>query len=105
MSDILHTIALQADELTAKGLTVEQALTGAAIQFGAKTGHMGLLPVTDVNTKERKVALVAIPPEGMDDEPVIPVAILIDGNPFEQFVPTEHEAEALAEIESLKRAA
>lgn len=94
-----NTSADNAHELAAKGLTREHELALTGISLGALLGKIGLMAVQDINTGERKAALVAIAPDGLEDEPVIPLAILIEGNPFAQYAPLG------VDLEEYKRAA
>jgi hypothetical protein len=81
------TTADNAHELAAKGLTREHELALTGIGLGALIGKIGLMAVQDINTGEKRAAIVACPPDGLEDEPVIPLAILIEGDPFAQYAP------------------
>jgi hypothetical protein len=74
----------------AKGVPAHDLIVAKGIELGFHVKKIGLMRITDVKTGEEHTALVACPPDGMEGEPVIPLAILIDGDPYERFVPTEY---------------
>lgn len=67
--------------------TLEQQLAFAGLQLGSIVGKLGLMVATDTKTGEKKAVIAALPPAELPSEPPIPLAVLIDGDPYEQYAP------------------
>lgn len=87
-----HLSAAQAmiEAAEAEGIPAHDLMIAKGIKVGFYAKKIGLMRITDVKTGEEHTALIACPPDGMEGEPVIPLAILIDGDPYERFVPAKY---------------
>lgn len=60
----------------------------ASLQRAFKAGHVCLLEVTEEATGEKKTALCAVNQDNGEYE-FVPMAIMVDGNPYELYLPPE----------------
>lgn len=86
----LSAAAAMIEDAEAKGVPAHDLIVAKGIELGFQVGKIAVMSITDTKTGEAFTALTAVPPDGMEGEPVIPLAILIKGDPYERYVPTAY---------------